>query len=109
MIKKDNVEIEFIKKIAGLIKEKFNPKKVILFGSYAYGQPDKKSDIDFLIIMNTDLKFYKQASLIRLALDEVFGVFYPIDIIVRTPEFVEKRIKEGDIFTKSITEKGIEL
>jgi len=32
------------------IKENFDPDKIILFGSYAYGNPSKESDIDLLII-----------------------------------------------------------
>ena len=91
------------------IKEKFVPQRIILFGSYANGVPAKGSDIDLLIVMNTNLKPYKQASLIRLFLDETFGVTYPIDIIVRTPESIERRIKEGDFFIKSVLEEGASL
>ncbi|OIN96105.1 hypothetical protein AUJ66_07395 [Candidatus Desantisbacteria bacterium CG1_02_38_46] len=76
------------------IREKFEPQG---------------SDIDLLIVMNTNLKPYKQASLIRLFLDETFGVTYPIDIIVRTPESIERRIKEGDFFIKSVLEEGASL
>ncbi len=47
---------EIIHKIANKIIEKYKPKKVILFGSYAYGEPTKESDIDFLIIKDTDLR-----------------------------------------------------
>ena len=39
-----------ILEIAEKIKREYKPDKIILFGSYAYGNPDKDSDIDFLII-----------------------------------------------------------
>ncbi|MBN1472924.1 MAG: nucleotidyltransferase domain-containing protein [Syntrophaceae bacterium] len=42
--------IEQIKKVAQQIGEEFHPQRVILFGSYAKGQPTKDSDVDFLII-----------------------------------------------------------
>jgi len=95
--------------IAKNIRKKFNPQKIILFGSYAYGKPKENSDIDLLIIMNTKMKPYKQASIIRLFLDEILRVNYSIDIIVRTPEEVKKRLKQGDFFFKGILEKGVPL
>lgn len=103
------MDIEHIKLIANKIKEIFKPTKIILFGSYAYGQPIERSDIDFFIIMNTNKRFPKQAAEIRLYLDETTGVGFPMDIIVRTPEFVEERLREGDFFIKTLLEKGIEL
>jgi len=35
-----------------IIVELVDPDKIILFGSYAYGTPDEKSDADFLVIKN---------------------------------------------------------
>jgi len=102
----DNLQIRLV---AQKIKEKFNPQKIILFGSYAYGTPKKGSDIDLFIIMDTNDKFYKQAVEIRIYLDETIGVIFPMDIIVRSPDFVEKRLKEGDFFIKTILKKGINL
>jgi len=91
------------------IRSCFNPIKIILFGSHAYGKATFTSDLDLFVIMKTNLKFHKQAALIRLKLDETVGVVCPIDIIVRTPDVVERRLKEGDFFIKTIMEKGVEL
>ena len=91
--------------LAETIKRKFNPQKIILFGSYAYGNPAQGSDVDLFIIMDTDIPLRKQASLIRR---ELTGLI-PIDIIVRTPRQVEERIKLGDFFIKQIVRKGIVL
>lgn len=102
-------EMGMAKMIAEFIKQRFAPQKIILFGSYAYGKPNENSDIDLLIIMNTKMKPYKQASIIRLYLDEILKENYPIDIIVRTPEEVEKRLKEGDFFFKGILKEGVPL
>lgn len=98
-----------IRLLAEKIKQKFNPKKIILFGSYAIGNPKKESDIDLLVIMETVLKPYQQAALIRLALDDAFGVTHPMDIVVRTPLELEKRINEGDFFFKTILKTGVLL
>lgn len=95
--------------IAEKIKSCFNPIKIILFGSHACGKSTLTSDLDLFVIMKTNLKFHKQTALIRLKLDETVGVICSMDIIVRTPDVVEKRLKEGDFFIKTILEKGVEL
>lgn len=95
--------------VADKIKEKFNPQKVILFGSYASGKANKDSDVDILVIMNTQLKSYKQAALIRLTLDESFGVLFPMDIIVRSPEEFSKLPQEQNAFINGIIFTGISL
>ena len=69
-----------------IIKE-FNPEKIILFGSYAYGKPTMDSDIDLMIVMDTDEKPHKRAVLIRKALKDI-GI--PKDIIVKTPQEFER-------------------
>lgn len=99
---KDNLQIQLLAK---KIKEKFNPQKIILFGSYAYGTPEKGSDLDLFIIMDTEIPVREQAYLIRR---ELRGLT-PIDIIVRTPEQVEERIKLGDFFIKKIMQDGVVL
>ncbi len=65
----------------------FNPEKIILFGSYAYGQPSPNSDMDLLIIMDTNVKPHKRAVPIRKVLKDI-GI--PKDVIVKTPEEFER-------------------
>jgi len=100
-------EIKFKKIIdyANKIKTRFKPQKIILFGSYAYGKPQKDSDVDLLVIMRTKLKPVEQAVIIRKEIPSPF----PLDLIVRRPEEVKKRVKKGDLFLKTLLEKGIKL
>ena len=67
------------------IAERFSPHKIIMFGSYATGHPTPDSDLDLLLIMDTDLARYKRATPIRL-------LFQPapcaMEILVYTPEEV---------------------
>jgi len=100
---------EVLQKVASFIKEHFHAQKVILFGSYASGNPTEDSDIDLFVIMNTTMRFPKQAAAIRIEIDKHFAITKPMDIIVRTPEFVNNRYKEGDFYIKDILEKGMEL
>ena len=40
-----------IKRFADEVARRFKPEKIILFGSYAYGQPTPDSDVDLLVVM----------------------------------------------------------
>ncbi len=50
----DEESEKLILEIAKRIADQYEPKKIILFGSYAYGEPTQDSDVDLLIIKNTD-------------------------------------------------------
>jgi predicted nucleotidyltransferase len=98
----DNVRIRELRQT---IKGKFNPHRIILFGSYGYRVPTEGSDIDLLVIMDTPIPVKRQAFLIRRELKSSI----PIDVIVRTPQQVEERLRLGDFFVKKVMEQGVEL
>jgi len=81
----------------------YQPEKVILFGSYAWGKPGKDSDFDLLIIKKTGQNYFKRIPEVRKYLLEIDS---PFDILVMTPEEVKKRVKKGDWFIKEILQKG---
>lgn len=81
----------------------YKPKKVILFGSYAWGKPTKNSDIDLLIIKNTKQNQFKRIPEARSYLYDVDSAF---DILVMTPTEIKKRLTLGDFFIKNILNKG---
>lgn len=91
-----------ISSFARQVARQFNPEKIILFGSYAYGKPTEDSDVDMLVIMPFTGRGAKKATEILLATDPRF----PIDLLVRTPEQIQTRIKLGDFFIREITQKG---
>ena len=91
-----------ISSFARKVAKRFNPNKIILFGSYAYGKPTEDSDVDVLVIMRFKGKGAQKATEILLATDPRF----PIDLLVRTPKQIKTRIKLGDFFIKEITQKG---
>lgn len=49
-----------IKEVTDIIVEEIQPEKVLLFGSYASGNPDKNSDIDIIVIVNKELEKKKR-------------------------------------------------
>lgn len=92
-----------INEITQRIVTKFQPEKIILFGSYAWGTPTADSDIDLFVIKNTDKSTREVARDIG---SELWERTTPIDIIVYTPEKVEKWLKIGDFFINDIITKG---
>lgn len=82
--------------------EKIKPQKVILFGSYAYGKPNKDSDVDLLFIKNTNLSRMERSRLVDDHLDH----FMSMDILIKTPSEIRKRLKMGDPFYLEIIKKG---
>ncbi len=77
------ITTETIEEITQLLVEKFNPEKVILFGSHASGGADEESDVDLLVVADTKLPpqdRFPEAS--RLLGDYP----YAFDVIIKTPE-----------------------
>src|SRR5438128_11711042 len=97
--------LEGIRRVTRQIVEQFHPKKVILFGSYAYGQPTEDSDVDLLVVMDTDASPLHVAAKIAAAIEHPF----PLDIVVRTPvEFASAVYRRG-VFATEVATKGITL
>lgn len=95
----------FEKKIIDIVEKvakEFQPDKVILFGSWAWGEPSKDSDVDLFIIKDTD----NPRALARKIDSFVFPRYFPLDLIVYKPEQLEKRKQMGDFFIQNILTKG---
>ena len=82
--------------------EEFKPERIVLFGSYARGKPTPDSDVDLLVVMGHRGRPADQSVEIRLRLRPPF----PLDLLVRSPKTVQKRLALGDSFLKEILEKG---
>jgi predicted nucleotidyltransferase len=93
---------EQIEELSERIAREFQPEKIILFGSYAYGEPSADSDIDLLVIMQFEGRQSEQAIRILNRLN----VLVPIDLLVRRPEEVKDRLAMGDSFMREIVERG---
>ncbi|MBV5338463.1 MAG: nucleotidyltransferase domain-containing protein [Deltaproteobacteria bacterium] len=78
---------ETIDAVAKAIAENFHPEKIVLFGSYATGSPTPDSDLDFLVVMDTDQPRNKRSLPIRLMFNPVPCA---MDILVYTPEEIKK-------------------
>ncbi len=90
-----------IRRFARQVAERFQPDKIILFGSYAYGTPHADSDVDILVVMPCRNQL-AQAVKISYTIDPPF----PLDIIVRKPHNLQWRLEEGESFHTEIVAKG---
>jgi len=96
---------ELLHEIVQRIVEAFMPERIILFGSYADadGAPTPESDIDLLVVMESDERpAARSARITRLCRPPLVGM----DILVRTPEELRYRLAINDSFFKEILTKG---
>ena len=91
-----------IEDVSGRIAAEFEPERILLFGSNAWGAPSPDSDVDLLVILPFEGKAVAKSVEMRLRIKPPF----PVDLLVRTPEKIHERLALGDPFIRSILEKG---
>jgi predicted nucleotidyltransferase len=96
-----NVPRSVIRRYAREVAERFQPDKIILFGSHAYGKPHADSDVDILVVMPA-----RNALAQAVRIDRVIDPWFPLDLVVFTPKNIAWRLKEGDSFLREIMAKG---
>jgi len=102
-IKPPRIAESMISGIVTKIVENFHPERIILFGSRVWGKPKEWSDIDILVIMNITEPSPRVAAKISVIAKPRY---VPMDILVRTPEEIEQRLKMGDYFIQRILTGG---
>ncbi|MEG4532558.1 nucleotidyltransferase domain-containing protein [Microcoleus sp. T2B6] len=96
------IEMNTIMELSRAIANKFKPQKIILFGSYAYGNPTEDSDVDMLVVLSSDGNNLRKTWEILNQTQPNFAV----DLLVRTPSEIEQRLAWNDLFLREIIEKG---
>ena len=92
-----------IKAYVNRLAQEFKPERVILFGSCASGKPNENSDVDLLVVMNhSKRKNVEQA----VDIDRKIDYSFPLDLLVRKPAEVKRRIALHDAFLVSILKQG---
>lgn len=99
-----NLQVEDqLEDVKNTIVEALDPQQIIVFGSYIYGHPTPDSDVDLLIVMESDERPAQRAARVsKLLRPRPF----PMDIIVRTPEEIQYRLQIGDYFIREVIERG---
>ena len=93
------IENSNINEIVSKIALTFNPDKIILFGSFAKGDHNEDSDLDLIIVKNTNLPRHKRGLEIRQLF---YGLLVPMDLKVYTPEEFNYEIENRYSFLSSV-------
>lgn len=93
--------------VVACIAREFRPRRVILFRSRASGSPTWESDVDLMVVMDTALRPVDQAVAIRQSLE--LRPSFALDLLVRTPAYMEERLAEGDLFLEDVLYEGTTL
>ena len=94
---------EALDRIVRCTVERLRPVKIILFGSRSKDQAHEASDIDILVIAESDLRPAQRSAAVALA---CHPLGFPMDVIVRTPAEVDERLAMGDPFLAEILGEG---
>lgn len=86
-----------------LLTEHNDPERIIVFGSLASGEIHAWSDIDLVIIEETDQSFLQRSRTVRRLLQPAVGA----DILVYTPEEFERMRQERPFVQDEILAKGV--
>ena len=114
-MRKDTLELS--NEVRDQIRESLrplHPERVIVFGSYAHGEADRDSDIDLIVVLDSDVEpatYHERMMnrlLVRRALD-ILNREYALDVLVYTlPEW--KRFQDsGSAFAKEVASQGVEV
>ena len=96
------IPIKQIKEEIRPLVQEYRPERIILFGSYADGNPTEDSDVDLLIILPFKGRSIHKAVDMRLKMNTSF----PVDLVVRTPKKVQERLDLNDSFIMNIMKNG---
>ena len=95
---------DLLDRIIEKLVSSLKPEQIILFGSYAYGQPNENSDVDLLVVVSeSNEPRYRGA---RKAYQALRGVGLAIDIIVMTKEEFERKINVRSSLVHKVMHDG---
>ncbi len=96
------VAMDKVEALSREIVREFDPERIILFGSHAYGSPAEYSDVDLLVVMSFEGSGFDKSLEILDRVDPRFA----IDLIVRRPDDTERRYREFDPLIRDALDRG---
>lgn len=95
---------EKVQEVIRKIVEGYDPEKIIIFGSYARGDWTEDSDLDVLVVKDTDERWLdRTVTVSSLCRPRTL----PMDIVVKTPEELKNELLEKQLFSREIMREGI--
>ena len=92
-----------IQRYCDAIAREFKPRRIVVFGSYAYGRPTNDSDVDVMVVMPFSKRRRTRPS---LAIRQRIAAGFPVDILVREPAEIARRLRSGDSFITDVIRRG---
>ena len=100
----DQIDRATIRAMAQLIVERFDPERIILFGSHARGEGREHSDVDLLVVLRSDAVEPQRGNPIRRAIAEQFVL--PVDVMIRSPEVLAVQRNDPYSMIHQVLEEG---
>ena len=97
---------EVVEQLVRRIIELVHPLRIILFGSAARGKMESDSDIDVLVVMPEGVHRRRTAQLLYR---QIRGLGVPFDILVATPDDLERHKDNIGLIYQSILREGREV
>ncbi|HAB51473.1 MAG TPA: hypothetical protein DCE80_04735 [Ignavibacteriales bacterium] len=82
----------------------YNPERIYLFGSWVRDEQDDTSDIDIVLIKETNNSFFER---LKEVVPYIAGINRGIDILIYTPQEFKKMLKEGNAFAEMVQDEGV--
>jgi predicted nucleotidyltransferase len=99
---------DVIQQIVDTIRDQYEPEKIILFGSRVWGKPHEDSDLDVLVIKESEAHEIDRMREVSLLVEgfQKRPHLLPLDILVKTPSELQHRLAIGDDFIQEIVARG---
>ena len=82
----------------------YDPLRVIVFGSFARGDTHEGSDLDLIVVKDTDERFFDRIGRVR---DAAHGLGLDVQPLVYTPTELDKMLASGNSFLETILAEGV--
>lgn len=94
-----------------VLVDQFQPHQLILFGSYAYGQPNEHSDVDLIIVKELRQSPVRELMEVLKAWRPIRwqGNSIPFELLIESPASHERRSRQSGSFYAEAVRKGLRL
>ena len=82
----------------------YDPLRVIVFGSFARGDTHEGSDLDLIVVKDTDERFFDRIGRVR---DAAHGLGLDVQPLVYTPTELDEMLASGNSFLETILAEGV--
>jgi len=103
----NSIDKELLEEIKNCLIEIYQPQLIYIFGSYAWGNPDIKSDLDLFIVI--DKSELSMADRIRKGLRALKDIKTPLDLLVFTKEEFDSKKEHPSTLTNKVIKKGVKI